>query len=157
MDENQLRVSDIEDEQVKDIVSFIKLNSPEDLMERIKIQKTLGVQQGVYFPSILGILANETIGKIQITLIYNGKKFQVIAEGVDEENLAVLYSNRLIGEMIEAGVVSKLEISIRDGIVYSFENNNNFYHPVESSTNDVYPTILAPFYKKEILDENIFE
>lgn len=143
-------------EQLKNIVNFIKLNSPEDVMERVKLQHQLGVKEGIYFPSILGVLANDIDGKIHINAKYKDKEFNLVAEGVDEENLAVFYDNRLVGEIIEAGLIEELLLTFNDG-VYQFRNSNNYYHPVSSRTGDLYPTILAPFYKKEIIDENIFK
>lgn len=143
-------------EQLQNIVNFIKLNSPEDVMERVKIQHQLGVKEGVYFPSILGILANEIPGKIKVNVKYKDKEYNVVVEGVDEENLAVSYNNRLVGEIVEAGLAEELLLTF-DDVVFFFQNSNNYYHPLESRTGDKYPTILAPFYKKEIIDENIFE
>lgn len=146
------------DNQIKDIVNFIQLNSPEDLNERLKLNKRLNNKKtGIFFPSILGDIANELDGKLTISFSFNNKNYTVNATGVNSENLAVEYSNRMFAEVLESGVVKNFTVTDEDGSIYAFENKENFYQPLETeTTNNIYHHILAPFYKKIVLDDNIF-
>lgn len=114
----------------------------------------LGVKKGVYFPSLLGVIANQFEDPMKVEIEYKGKKFSTVIRGVNVENLAVEYDNRLIAEMIESGAAERLKISMSQGRLYNFRSEDNYYYPVADPTPFLH--ILAPFYKKEIADTNIF-